>query len=195
MSITLKNRIYEALNLSGSTSETADLIDWKNLRADADLGKLAACYMPEFNIIKVSQKHIDALLASDGEAEILTVLLHERAHQFAGKIMGDSETHNALFAGIAWGLQARAGVESYNKNYDIQDEPEGLQKAQDTARRIAESRNPETLINGLMQCRRDRNKRQAVSQVPLVLLTGLGIPAGLLLLTGNAGHFLRIIGG
>lgn len=185
MSIEFKNRIYGALNLNNTERETADLIDWPRLRAAPDLGVYAARYIHQIGVIQISQKHVDELFAAGKERQILALLLHERAHQAIGAALGGDEAHNALFAGIAWGLQSRAGTWSADQDYDIQDEPHALDRAQRIERAIASAdstADARKLIDNYINNRRQDNKTQALGQIPRVFAIAIGIPAAIALI-------------
>lgn len=176
MSIEFRDEIYAALNLTALQRETGDLIDWSRLRAKPDLGRAAARYLPQIGVIQINQRTIHQLEREERYGEILALMLHERAHQFIGRVCGDYEAHNSLFAGICWGLQRRAGVSAGTDEYDIQDEPSAKSRALDIAQKIDEAPNTATavrLIEKLIEVRRGANRTQAVG----ALLPMLALPA------------------
>jgi hypothetical protein len=193
MSIALKTRVYRALQLNPTQQATADLIDWQSLTATASMS-CAARYFPHLGITQVNQRYFDELLGDGREAEILAILLHELAHQFVGKINGEWEAHNAIFAGICWGLQRRAGVVSHDSDYDIQDEPESNSAAYRMAGAITHAEDISAalrLIDGYLHIQRDANSIQAIGRLPKILAVGAGIPVIGLVLSGHGGMLLN----
>lgn len=195
MSNELQDRIYDALSLSRSQQEIANLVPWSRIQYCTGMGATAASYLPMHGITRLNTEWCSEQLAAGREAAVLAVLLHERAHQYVGKVCGEWEAHNALFAGICWGLQARAGVSSTDRQYDIQDEPQEAERAQRIAGAIAKAGSTNDvlgLISGYTQCQRQGNSIKAIAALPKKLLVGAGIFFGLLLVSGNLPIFYHM---
>lgn len=176
MSIELRNRIYETLRLAAEQREIADLVGWQDLRAVPSLGRHAARYLPHADVIEVSQQQVDALLEAGRESDILGLLLHEFTHRAIGHVLGDNEVHNSLFAGIAWGLQARVGAQSCDPAYDIAGEPDAIDRARRIASAITSASSAAEAcerVDSYIGRRRAANKSTALAHLPWLALLAL----------------------